>query len=704
MITYEFTDEGALVFSTPNARSKKGFIELAMPFPEHLEQDDLLPLCDGMVAHCQGKADPTGQSYLLSLKRTLLYVGSESKAIPAPKSSDWFKFIVEHYIYHFSDTTTKEQHETKRGTWRMIAGFYRRLKHRNVIPKNIEIPKASLKRNGRHQPTPPLGYESTDINTITSESEPWPKSYLVDKTIGLSNEDFFDTIRQRLTTTTDAVFAGCIDYWYKMRSVHKYGQSLINQISEKDLKEVLSKNRFYNDGIHLADPKQPLGLSWFLAVINYYFTQTNMTKISYDDMMDIPFLRPIVNNHNILKRMNAKIKNVTKDSCEIKLDTNEALHRLLGFLSSRDCAAACVIIIKENPQFTSMSLQHADLLMPNGVPYIFSDAEHNKCLFGISKPRASARKVSLLPRLSVEIFNDVLECTAKAREKLRSHHRNYRKLFITATQQWIGNPGNIINNVSGRVQLSLYDAINSHFKYVNLERKTFTLSSVRATQGILEFLRTGSLHAVAQKLGNTVSTVELSYVPEWLLHRWAIRLIRVFHQKLVVISTEGEPWQLAASDFLTEDQLLAFIAKIVTQATGRDALSDMIRSRLGHHVIGEIEIFQPLAIRNLYINLSAKSLGALYAYADNYESMGNAEKCLVDPNTGLSADSMYLLAGLIKTAASYNGDDHLSWIIRTNIQGDSLAELRNTHETALVCARGYEQEIKNFRVGLRSLK
>ncbi|WP_426111978.1 hypothetical protein [Pseudomonas sp. DSP3-2-2] len=714
-ITYKFSDQGTVVFTTQNPRTKKGRIEVTITIPDNVEWAELEPICDGMVARCQGLALLTGQSYIICLKYIFFFISEENKSIPGDGSTEWKRFIVDNFIHHFSDShhqdveeesivKTKSKYETRRANWRLIAGLYKKLKQLKIIPSNVIIPRATPKRPKLGNATVPLGYQQT-LSALIEPDEPWPKSYLIDRTIGLSNEEFFDAIRTKLIQATNSTIEGCVEYWEKMKAVHQLGKCLIAAITEEQIEAVIASGVYYKNGKHLADPDSAQGFSWFLATINYYFRNTDQLKaVNYTDMMNIPFLRPIVNNHNIQIRINQEIKKLTAESSNIQLNTNEALNRLLGFFSARDCAAACMVLIKENPRFTSMSLQQADLLMPNGVPYIFSNADNSKTFFGISKPRASARKISLLPALSESIFNDVLACTECLRSKLlKAGNINYRKLFLTSTDQGIGNPTSIARNVSGAgVGRSLFEELGRFVKEGQILRSSFTLPAMRATQGILEFLHTGSLHAVSDKLGNTIDVVRSSYVPRWLLERWVVRLIRVFQQKLIIVSAHSDPWLFAATDFLTEGQLLKFIIKTVTESTGQDAFSRMIRDKLGPKVLGHTEVFEPLAVRNMTLKLTPTSLALIYAYADGVNSMDQNLRYVKDIESGLSADSINLLACIMKTAASDNCEEHINWSIRNNLQGDSVAELRDCHKLALAQVGTFKTTIKAFRLSTRT--
>lgn len=104
-----------------------------------------------------------------------------------------------------------------------------------------------------------------------------------------------------------------------------------------------------------------------------------------------------------------------------------------------------------------------------------------------------------------------------------------------------------------------------------------SLSVLRATVGIITFLRTGSLAVTSMILGNSIEVTESNYVPRWLVRRFGNRTLRILAQKLIVVATHGHPWAQAASDFLHSDDLHRFIVRILNEATGNDPFAVVAR-------------------------------------------------------------------------------------------------------------------------------
>ncbi|WP_224792110.1 hypothetical protein, partial [Pseudomonas fluorescens] len=443
---------------------------------------------------------------------------------------------------------------------------------------------------------------------------------------------------------------------------------------------------------------------WFLAIVNYYFTKTKLLNaISYEAMIKIPLLKALTTNAK-RKDISNGLTEILGENCFLEASTNEKICRALGMLSARDCAAAACMLIKDNPCFPSMGLQSANLLMVGNKPYFHLTSDETRLIFGVDKPRARARKVSIFTGKSAKLFKQLVEATSKAREKIKnsSNSSAYRYLFLTVTKYGVMSPGNIDNIITGKIGQNLYNLIKHDLANVNLNKDTFNLSSIRVTQGIIEFLNTGSIHAVAKVLGNTAQTVLSSYIPNWLIARNAIKGTRIFQQKIVVVSSANKPWLLEVSDFESEADLLKFITRMLTEATGQDAMTADMHKKLSASVPNSEIMLTPLIERNLRINLCPESLGTLYAYAEYTKKNLNAVQLnLVDEATGMTPQSFICLTNLITNAAENKYTDKLEGSIQSSLKGKSLLEFTLTHKKALRIAEQRAGQIKVTQTFIR---
>jgi hypothetical protein len=233
-----------------------------------------------------------------------------------------------------------------------------------------------------------------------------------------------------------------------------------------------------------------------------------------------------------------------------------------------------------------MSLTNADLYTQAGLFYLRARDANGRLVFSVAKARACRRKFSALSLLSAQIITDVIQCTAKIRARLKAaEKRNWRKLFLFASKQQLGSSRNIATTMSQTKNgvSNVYLAIGANLSAASVEEKGFTLSALRTAQALICFLENGSLKMVADLLGNTVRTVRKFYIPSWLIVHWASRIVRMMQQKLIIIATEGSPWQFEATDFETEEQLRIFITKMLCSIKHGDAFSQLIVKKLSKY-------------------------------------------------------------------------------------------------------------------------
>ncbi|MDR6929544.1 hypothetical protein [Pseudomonas sp. BE134] len=630
----------------------------------------------------------------------MLFSENTKQDLPAKLSEDWQVFIIDHFAFSAQRINIDITFETWKEDWKRATRFYERLMIDKIISHHTVIPigcgKSEIIEAGKEE-TPPLGASCLTPPIPACSLSEWPKRCFISTELNKTDEEFLGDILFELNSINDSVYNACQKYWNDVMSAHDMGRKMINNIPTCKLLLITSSSNPIQEAKKIS--KLPLRerTAWFLAIVNYYFTKTKLLNaISFESMSEIPILKAMTTS--------ARRKDITNGLNEIlgnhyflKISSNEKICRSLGMLSARDCAAAACIIIKDNPCFPSMGLQSANLLTVGNRPYLHLTSDDKQLIFGVDKPRAKSRKISIFNEKSAKIFKQLVEATKKGREKIKnsSNSSAYRYLFITVTRYGSMSPGNIDKIITGNIGQNLYDTIKHDLTNINLNKETFTLSSIRVTQGIIEFLNTGSINAVAKLLGNTAQTVLSSYIPNWLIARHAIKGLRVFQQKIVIVSSANKPWLLEISDFESEKDLLKFIAKMLTEATGQDAMAaDMHRKLSGSVPHSEI-MFTPLIERNLRIDLCPESLGNLYAYAEySKKNLDNDQLNLTDEETGLTPQAFIYLADLISDAAENKYSSEVESAIQSSLKGKSFLEFTLTHKKALRIAEHRSSNIK----------
>ncbi|MBX6690047.1 hypothetical protein I8746_10575 [Pseudomonas sp. USTB-Z] len=690
MYSYTLTAQ-QIVFRTewPN---KQGFRETVAPRPSQASEQSLHLMCGEVLKLCRRGSRFSGTAWIEVAKRMFRYAEEQAQEFPSPGDPKWRKFIYEHFIYHLSNPEKRrgsgdKDELTVRSQWRRSVDFYKNLKQQMIVPYNILLPSMRL---------PDVLEDRDDSNILDSTEEQlwelvdseelWPKIYLIDKDINVPTDKFLEKLQSQLETRSKGIIRACQMYWDYVVACQAIGAELINSIPIEVIEETIRSGEFYVNGRHLADPSNPDGAAWFLAVIDYYFMRTDKLQyVSYELMKEIPFLRPICNNAKIQTRMNERLREIAGGYGAPMARTNETLNRLLGHISARDCAAAAAILIAENPKFTPISLQEADYYSTTDVPIHHFNSELDRLMWSVSKPRATSRKVSPLPPASREMYCVLVRATSKARLRLMlDHNPNYRKLFLTSTFNWVGLCPHIDSIFTGPLGINLYTVLEKELSEAGVSKDSFSLKRIRGTQGLIAFLKEGTYQAVANTLGNSIAVVKNSYIPKWLMLRWNIRILRIFQTKLIVLATKGRPWRVEASDFTCEEDLFRFVVNAAREAETSDPISIDLK-KYAAEITEDASNFlaKPLQTHNLLLKLSPLSLAATFLFAETYNAANTQSPEYIDERSGLSPESIITLSNLIHATYSYTTESSADNPIVRNISGISVQSFQQTYREAL---------------------
>lgn len=690
MYSYEITSSHILLRATwPN---KKGFRQTKVLRPKCVSEESLNLICTQTMTLSQRGTRFTALHHFDVLKRTLRFARETGRVLPEPGHPNWRVFIYEHYIFHLTHPEKLRGQGDKEivtlfQEWRCVVDLYKHLQQNKIVPYNIDIPRI------KKLPSLADEFSSAVLDSVeeiylplTQAEEFWPKTYLVDKDLNTPTDKFLTNLQSELENRTEGIIQACERYWDRVIRCQAIGASLIDSIPITEIQKVLSSGRFYNGSKHIADPDNPTGLAWFLAVIDYHFHHTDdLEFISYQRMKEIPFLRPICDNPNIQARMSEKIKEVAGPFGAPITHTNETLNRLLGHISARDCAAAAAILIAENPKFTPTSLKEADYFSSDEKPIHYYNSDLGCLMWSVSKPRATARKASALPRRSQKVYAQVVRATLKSRWKLMSNgNPQYRKLFLTSTFKWVGMCNSIDQIFTTDLGESLYAVLESDLAAVGVSKKSFSLKRIRGTQALIAFLKEGTYQSVANTLGNSIAVVKSHYIPKWLMNRWNVRILRIFQTKLIVLATKDKPWQVEASDFLTKEDLFKFIINAAEEAKTLDPISISLRRYAAELTEDATKyLVQPLLQHKMLLKLEVPTFAAIFLFAEMHSTGNSQEVHCADPHTGLSADSILTLANLLHAAHAFSIEGANESQLLTNITGLSIPHFLNIYDAAL---------------------
>jgi hypothetical protein len=701
VLNHQLVPPNNIVFIWPDRDCRSGFRTTKVQYPEELEASWLNAFIEAFKRLAGKGADLNIPLYRTAMNSIFKFIADSGVEYFPPVN--WESHLHGHFE---SCLSTTQNPKSRIEIWTRSRQLYLELVRQGWIPKSTHIPSNKIKGGCLDEPSAPLGTNIERLEVPHHLDLVLPKHMLVAKGLELEDDVYLLNVKDKFQRATDAVMEGCIEYWAEMKKCHEIGVRLRESIPETDIIRVLNSGDFFKNGVHLAHPDAPDGLAWTLAIVNRYLTVgSGFSAINYLELAQVPFLHEIMSEPNLSTRLSKRLREVA-GQVPPGTSSTECLTRLLGLLSMRDCAVACSMLIIENPSFTSMSLSNSDLYTQAGCYYLRARDANNTLVYSVSKPRALKRKLSALSPLSRQIIGDVIQLTAIIRAKLKAEgKKNWRKLFLFASRLRLGSSRDIRNAMYGAKQKrssTVFIAIRDHLCRVNIENNGFTLSALRSAQAIICFLEHGSLRKVADLLGNTVRTVKKHYIPSWLIVHWASRVIRLMQQKLIIIATEGFPWQLEATDFETEQQLRLFITKMIFSIKQGDAFSQLIQTKLAKYNHSANDRIPPYFDADLAIELDVESIAAIHAYAFVFgDSIKHpfGDVPAGDNGVAIPASSICYLSKLIHGSFNIIGCElsGAESAVLDKISGDSVALFQKIHSEALQKINSYVEIFNNCK-------
>lgn len=693
MLTYQISTE-RITFQWDDDEAIREVRTGSVKIPEWVMPVKIVPVAEAIKTLCLGGAESSYTGFFNAGRNIFKHVVKKQIAFP-PETDGWDNFLLTHYASHLA--RTELAFKTRMDQWCSIAVLYRKLRSSGFIPTDVYVPGEPLSSTKTSDNlTEPLGHKRESVIAPESLQYLLPKKYLIESGLDLVDDVYLLDLKKTLERRAGVLLECSIDYWDRMLRCHSHGAGLYENITTGEIESVLERNCFFRNGLHIAHPESPSGPQWFFSVARYYAEHTDMLKtITIKSLGKTPFFRKLL--PALKTKVRQMIWRLVQDDGVNNSTANENLNRLLGYLSPRDCAVACAIIATENPCFNPSSLTNVRLYSQHGTYYLRGFSDTKRITLSVSKPRAQERKVSTLPPLSIRIVRDVIRCTSMPRARLLYKRKSgWRKLFLVSSRNQIGSSPGFSCTLGQYTGLSFYDIYEKELEDVGIIVDMVSLFRIRCTQGILEFLRKGSIQAVADLLGNSLQVVRKNYIPEWLIKRWGTRFLRTIHQKFIVTATEGMPWQLAASDFETREKLQAFIRKVLLGLNKGDALSETMRSKLSHYSPDANSIIEMFLESELLFDRSPSSLAAIYAYADAAAHMPADQALSIDLATQLPIWIFPAIKDLLVKTVELDFDlaSNAEIAVADRIAGESLSEIRKSHAQALRIAPSLSSLIK----------
>lgn len=605
----------------------------------------------------------------------------------------WEALILAIYDFHFSRIDTKKSLESRQKAWSSIASIFEHLRdHEALIPLGVEVPRISQSDLEPPSTSPQLvGEPNYEVAFATS------KNTLVDIHLELTDDDYLDWIRDQLILRRDAVHS-CLEAWWRQIVEHrKYGERLLKDVRwEKLSAELESRNYQYSAGpgsgtghgkYHLANGRTEETMRNMLAVLEHEYGG-QCTKPVFQGSHRLPTPRILHVPDTCPDVVSPLIKNIDRISW------------MLGNLSNMDIAVCTSLLIMHNPCFTPHSLLFSKAYRKPGQLLI--EIGDTNLEFTVDKYRATAKKKSKLDELSLDIFEFILQNTAEYRKQLLDEgsplanllflNRNKSRGVVPSLQSSVGYLSGAVNvkaKYSGRSILDYFPDL----KHLGIEKGTITFSKLRATEGVIEWFRTGSVSAMANKLGNKESTTIHSYLPSVLLEMWNTRMIRRFQNLLIAAAAPDMRTLLAATDFSTLSELNQFITNILVQHPPESSpLAEALHRNLGEIFSQGQKAKSNLQVANgsLAVSVSRETLSALYLYQDCAYSAGISHTSLCNTRSDSTATPQAIL--------------DLAQLLRHRLPSCRDPKLRTAHHEAEEEAKKLSTKVSWHNLFLREAK
>lgn len=251
----------------------------------------------------------------------------------------------------------------------------------------------------------------------------------------------------------------------------------------------------------------------------------------------------------------------------------------LGIPSPNLLVAHAAVLVYHHPSITPAFLADLELLNADGRQIGLVEADSGWYLRSQKRrrgPRLAEQEV-LLNAETLAVVRDVIEMTAPLREWLR-HRKDsqWRRLFLAVAS--IGNtPKKWGSDLKIYRRSQWLSERLVHFAKCGTDNKDLawladpkraqdlanrmSIKRLRAQQGVLVYLKTGSVEQMAKALGHHIWSPTLldRYLPRPIQQFFVERWIRLFQTGIICEALSSSSYLLDASPFSTMDELDAFL-------------------------------------------------------------------------------------------------------------------------------------------------
>lgn len=605
------------------------------------------------INYCTGKKPITIKSWWSRLNSVLrpTIIDSEMKAFPKDVEG-WSTLVKNIYLTVLTTTAIESSIYTRVAIWnKNVHPFLEYLKERDRIPIEVVVPL--MKQVDQKQKN------SSFRVTLVGDKAPYKVDHsthleklISPVSLSRTDSEYLDELYYDLERKRNALHRALTAYWNNLKAHFDAGLALLDEIDNEEIQRRLNVNDFYDSFPRKNAP--PLRRHFTSG-----YTKQSFASYLFLSRQEKGYVRFSSTNENSgLAGRSTMYSNASTwrrffPVTQLEVDRfgeSVKMNWMLGLLGNIDISFIVALLMMENPKFTYLSLLNCKVEDKDGKSRL--EVGETSVTFTIEKNRAKALKKENLSSLSVEIISTLLDMRTRNFSNIPPELAKY--LFVIYAQN---TPNKIFNSpqqtrvtmfLTGREHQSTY--IGTYFpslESAGISRNLLTHSKLRATEGVLEYFRTGSISAVSRKLGNGNRVVLEHYLPKPLLAAYNTRQVRRFQNLLLVSACAGEDYLLDAVDFNNLNELHTFIVSMLSLDTkGRNPLINYLKERLGDT--------KGTCQGDLVANISEQSLSVLYAYNIVAETQNVSASYLAqkDSTTGMAPIAFITLAKHLNLALS----------------------------------------------------
>lgn len=610
------------------------------------------------INYCTGKKTITIKGWWSRLNSVLrpTIIESEMKAFPN-KATDWSTLIRNLYLTTLTTPEIKSSINTRVAIWnKNIHPFLNYLQDRDLIPIEVIIP--IMKQTDQTQ-------KSSSFNvTVIGEKAPYNVDHKdqIDKLISpvsLSRTDseYLDELYYDLERKRNKLHQVLIHYWKTLKLFFETGQNLTSDIDISALDRRIKSKELYNL-YHRGNGHPPIRRHFTSGYNRESFSAYLTLSKKYKGFVKFASRNEgcgLASRSVLWENKTLWIKHFPTSQLEIdQIGYTAKLNWMLGLLGNMDVSFIVALLMMENPKFTFLSLLNCQVTDKDGKSRL--EIGENTISFTIEKGRAKKLKKEELSTLSLEIIATLLEMRESNLKNIPNELSKYLFviLAINSKDKLFSLPANsrVTAFLTGRQEDSTY--IGTLFPSLisaGISRNELTHSKLRATEGVLEYFRTGSIRAVSRKLGNGKKVALEHYLPKPLIAAYNTRQVRRFQNLMLVSACAGEDYLLEAVDFSNLNELHSFIVDMISiDSKGTNPLIEHLKNKNGE----ADEKHQG----DLIANISENSLSVLYAYNIVAETEDISASALAqkDTKTGLAPIAFITLSKHLNTTLSKHNE------------------------------------------------